>query len=57
MTTLSVIIPALNEEDGIADIIERVLAVARGEAVACEITGGRRVRRSGQRFDIESSDR
>lgn len=27
MTTLSVIIPALNEEDGIADIIERVLAV------------------------------
>jgi glycosyltransferase involved in cell wall biosynthesis len=27
MTTLSVVIPALNEEDGIADIIERVLAV------------------------------
>jgi hypothetical protein len=27
MTTLSVIIPALDEEDGIADIIERVLAV------------------------------
>jgi glycosyltransferase involved in cell wall biosynthesis len=27
MSTLSVIIPALNEEDGIADIIERVLAV------------------------------
>jgi glycosyltransferase involved in cell wall biosynthesis len=27
MTTLSVIIPALNEEDGIADIVERVLAV------------------------------
>jgi glycosyltransferase involved in cell wall biosynthesis len=27
MTTLSVIIPALNEEDSIADIIERVLAV------------------------------
>jgi glycosyltransferase involved in cell wall biosynthesis len=27
MTTLSVIIPALNEEDGIADIIKRVLAV------------------------------
>jgi tRNA(Ile)-lysidine synthase len=32
--------------------IERVLAVARGEAVGCEITGGRRIRRSGQRFDI-----
>ncbi len=27
MNTLSVVIPALNEEDGIADIIERVLAV------------------------------
>ncbi len=27
MSTLSVVIPALNEEDGIADIIERVLAV------------------------------
>jgi len=27
MTTLSVVIPALNEEDGIAEIIERVLAV------------------------------
>ena len=27
MTTLSVVIPALNEENGIADIIERVLAV------------------------------
>lgn len=29
MNTLSVVIPALNEEDGIADIIERVLAVKR----------------------------
>lgn len=27
MTTLSVVIPALNEEDGIADIMQRVLAV------------------------------
>lgn len=27
MNTLSVVIPALNEEDGIADIIERVLAI------------------------------
>src|SRR5512139_350437 len=27
VNTLSVVIPALNEEDGIADIIERVLAV------------------------------
>jgi hypothetical protein len=32
MITLSVVIPALNEEDGIADIIERVLAV--GPALA-----------------------
>lgn len=37
--------------------IERVLAVARGETIACEITGGRRVQRSGQRFDIVSPDR
>lgn len=29
MNTLSVVIPALNEEDGIADIIERVLAVKK----------------------------
>ena len=28
MTTLSVVIPALNEEDGIAAIMQRVLAVA-----------------------------
>jgi tRNA(Ile)-lysidine synthase len=34
--------------------IERVLAVARGESIACEIAGGRRVQRSGQRFDIVS---
>lgn len=32
--------------------IERVMAVARGEAEACEIEGGRRVARSGQRFSI-----
>ncbi|MCB0239044.1 MAG: glycosyltransferase family 2 protein, partial [Anaerolineae bacterium] len=29
MTTLSVVIPALNEENGIADIMQRVLAVGR----------------------------
>ena len=33
-----------------AAAIERVLAVARGEAVACELPGGRRVERSGRRF-------
>jgi tRNA(Ile)-lysidine synthase len=33
-----------------AAAIERVLAVARGEAVACELAGGRRVVRSGQRL-------
>lgn len=32
--------------------VERVLAVARGEAVACELPGGRRVERSRQRFRI-----
>lgn len=34
MNTLSVVIPALNEEDGIADIIERVLAVKGSLATA-----------------------
>jgi tRNA(Ile)-lysidine synthase len=33
-----------------AAAVERVLAVARGEAVACEIAGGWRVRRSAQRL-------
>jgi tRNA(Ile)-lysidine synthase len=32
--------------------VERVLAVARGEAVACELSDGRRVERSRQRFRI-----
>jgi tRNA(Ile)-lysidine synthase len=35
-----------------ADAIERVLAVARGEARACELPGGRRVERSEQQFRI-----
>ena len=33
--------------------VERVLAVARGEAVACEVDGGRRVRRSAGRLSVE----
>jgi len=33
-----------------AAAVERVLAVARGEAVACEVGGGRRIRRSGMRL-------
>jgi len=33
-----------------AAAVERVLAVARGEAVACEVDGGRRIRRSGGRL-------
>jgi len=33
-----------------AAAVERVLAVARGEAVACEIDGGRRIHRSGMRL-------
>lgn len=32
--------------------VERVLAVARGEAVACELAGGRRVTRSQQRLSL-----
>jgi tRNA(Ile)-lysidine synthase len=32
--------------------IERVIAVARGEATACELSDGRRVERSSQRFRI-----
>jgi hypothetical protein len=33
--------------------VERVLAVARKEALACEVPGGARVRRSGGRLSIE----
>lgn len=35
-----------------AAAVARVLAVARGEAVACEVGGGRRVARSGQRLTL-----
>jgi tRNA(Ile)-lysidine synthase len=35
-----------------AAAVERVLAVARGEVVACEVGGGRRVSRSGQRLSL-----
>jgi tRNA(Ile)-lysidine synthase len=35
-----------------AATVGRVLAVARGEAVACEVGGGRRVARSGQRLTL-----
>lgn len=37
------------------DEVERVLTVARGEARATEIAGGRRVRRRGGRLAVESS--
>lgn len=46
-------------EDGYppdAAAIERVLAVARGGAVACELAGGRRVERSSQRLRIVAGD-
>lgn len=35
--------------------VERVLQVARGERIACELEGGRRVARSQQRLRIEAS--
>ena len=37
-----------------AAAVERVLAVARGDAVATEVGHGRRVARSGQRLRLES---
>lgn len=37
--------------------IDRVLAVARGEATACELVGGRRVERRHQRFRIVDAER
>lgn len=40
-----------------ADSIERVMSVARGERIACELPGGRRVERSNQRFRIISPER
>ena len=39
-----------------ADELERVLQVARGERVACELEGGRRIARSQQRLRIEPSN-
>jgi tRNA(Ile)-lysidine synthase len=36
--------------------VERVLAVARGEAQGCELSDGRRVQRSRQRFRITERD-
>ena len=38
-----------------ADELERVLEVARGAVVACELSGGRRVARRNQRLSIEPS--
>jgi tRNA(Ile)-lysidine synthase len=37
-----------------AATVERVLAVARGEAVACEVAGGRRVARTNGRLRVEA---
>ncbi|MFM8264503.1 MAG: ATP-binding protein, partial [Acidimicrobiia bacterium] len=39
-----------------AATVERVLAVARGDATACEIGNGREVRRSHQRLGIRQND-
>ncbi len=36
-----------------AAALARVMAVAGGDAIACELSGGRRVRRSGQRLFVE----
>jgi tRNA(Ile)-lysidine synthase len=38
-----------------AAAVERVLAVARGDAAACELPGGARVARRGQRLRIDDS--
>jgi tRNA(Ile)-lysidine synthase len=38
-----------------AAAVDRVLRVARGEAIACEIGDGRRVRRSGQRLHLDTT--
>jgi tRNA(Ile)-lysidine synthase len=35
------------------DTVERVLAVARGDAIACEVGGGRRVARTAQRLRLD----
>jgi tRNA(Ile)-lysidine synthase len=40
-----------------AATVRRVLAVARGDAVGCELGGGRSVRRSGQRLRLETTKR
>jgi tRNA(Ile)-lysidine synthase len=40
-----------------AATVERVLTVARGDAVGCELGGGRSVRRSGQRLRLETTER
>ncbi len=40
-----------------AATVERVLAVARGESIACELPGGRRVERSHQHFRIIEPER
>ena len=38
-----------------ADEVERVLGVVRGERVACELAGGRRVRRASGRLQLDGS--
>ena len=38
-----------------AGSVERVLAVARGDALAAEVTGGHRVSRSAQRLGVDPS--
>jgi len=43
-----------DEHPPAAAAVERVLAVARGEAVATDVGGGRRVARSGQRLRLEA---
>jgi hypothetical protein len=40
-----------------AAAVERALAVARGEAVAADLGGGLRLRRSGQRLHLERPGR
>ena len=49
--------PALGGRPPDAATVERVLAVARTEVVACEVSGGARIERHGMRLSLTAPDR